>query len=62
MFKPRIMSSVHASTESIDRHDMTHSLATNVKDAFESEVDAAKLTQMNAVVNPRSTTPNSKNL
>jgi hypothetical protein len=58
VFKPRIMNSVHG----FHRRDMTLSLATNVKDAVEvRRAEATKITPIYAVVNPRTTTPNSKN-
>jgi hypothetical protein len=51
-FKPRIMNSDHASTDSLHRRDMALSLAKNVKDAVELEADAAGLTPMNVVITP----------
>jgi hypothetical protein len=62
VFKPRIINSVHTSTESLHRRGMTLSLATNVKGAAEPEGDITELTPMSVVVNPRTTRPSSKQL
>jgi hypothetical protein len=62
VFKPKIINSVHASTDSLHRRGVTLSLASTMKEEAALEGDLTELTPMNVVVTPRTTRASSKKL